>query len=182
MTSSQKFINNFVTINDKKIRKMVEWKAFKFYVDPDDLHGELNLAISRIYENSAFEGTETHFWRYIHLSIHTSAIDLKRRRSTKWNPDPNLDITDIQESYCLSTSNQPDINQKLLIKRICNEFSLTFKKDSWRIVWQEHFINGLPYDQVAEIAGIPIGTVKGTIFKIRKYANKTYYNQYKEAV
>lgn len=182
MTTSQKFINDFIVTNSKKIRSMVEWKAYRFYVDADDLHGELNLSISRIYVKNSFDGTEAHFWRYIHMSIHTSAIDLKRRRVSRWKPDPHLDIDEVNEIDHLSSSIQPDLNLKLLVKKICADFPLTFRKDTWRIVWDEYFINGLPYDQVADIANIPIGTVKGIIFKIREYANRDYMEEYKEAI
>lgn len=182
MTTSQKFINDFIVKYSKKIRSMVEWKAYRFFIDADDLHGELNLSISRIYIKSAFDGTETHFWRYIHLSIHTSAIDLKRRRVSRWKPDPHLDIDEVQETDHLSNSVQPDLNLKLLVKRICTDFPLTFRKDTWRVVWEEHFINGLPYDEVAVKANIPLGTVKTIIFKIKEYASREYLEEYKEAI
>lgn len=182
MTESQVFINTFIIKHSKKIRSMVEWKAYRFFVDADDLHGELNLSISRIYVKSLFEGTENHFWRYIHLSLHTSAIDLKRRRVSRWKPDPHLAIDEVQECDHLSISSQPDLNMKLLVKKICTEFPLRFKKDHWKIVWVEHFINGLPYDQVAEKASIPLGTVKNIIFKIKEYASRDYLEEYKEAI
>lgn len=182
MTASQKFINGFIIKHSKKIRSTVEWKAFRFFINADDLHSHLDLALARIYTKSAFDGTETHFWRYIHLALHNSAISIKKGtgRGLKHLKYPPIDIDEMPErDHAIS---QPDINQKLLVKRICAELPMTFRNDSWRVIWTEHFLNGLTYEEVAKKGNIPLGTVKSVIFQIRSRVNDSYGEDYKEAI
>ena len=109
---------------------------------------------------------EKQVWSFIHTTIHNAAVDLRRKE--KYRMD--IDIADAMGKHCV---HQQDIDLKNICRALVPAIRESLNPVHQR-VFDDYFITGYKYIEVAERNNIKIDTIKAIIFRIREKANKNY--------
>lgn len=161
-----------IELNYSAIKKHVLNRAFRFYINASDLQSMVNERLAVGIHKEKFEvSSKSEFWKYIHMIIYSSAVDLKRSHKHVFELLENCD-----------KSFDPNIHDRLSAKVLINKILSEIKSDLNRQVVTEILINGEKYEDTAIKLGLKLGTVKGIVFRSREYCNAKYGKLYKEII
>lgn len=149
-----------------------------------DLHGKLCRAIEIDNEthNLDFQNDEERFMAWLGTVVRNLAINESRTYSRRLT-DRSEEALTYSENYSHNQTYQPDLDKKMLTKEVVDYFTELFDTNKhpkhYKVIFKAFFIDGHKYEELSQIASIPVGTVKTVIFNIRKMCKKKFGNQYK---
>jgi RNA polymerase sigma-70 factor (ECF subfamily) len=110
------------------------------------------------------------FSSWLFKIAHNTAIDHLRRRQLDTVPleTPNPDQLDLVSVLPDSGSESPEEKAQRQDLAAAIEAAVASLRPEYREVVALRYQEGLPYDEIAEIADLPLGTVKTHLFRARK--------------
>jgi RNA polymerase sigma-70 factor (ECF subfamily) len=110
------------------------------------------------------------FSSWLFKIAHNTAIDHLRRRQLDTVPleTPNPDQPDLMTVLPDSGSESPEKHAQRRDLATAIEAAVASLKPEYREVVALRYQEGLPYDEIAEITDLPLGTVKTHLFRARK--------------
>lgn len=157
--------------NYPQIQRTVAHKAFKFYVNEQDLMSAVNMRLAVNISNNQFEVMHINqIWGYIHMLINSCAIDIKRR----------IKHTVELEDCKVAVFN--DVDNMLTMRKIIAAILSDITKERDRKAFMEVLVKGCKYEEVATDLGVDLNTLKGIIFRIRKRSIEKYGQAYKQLI
>jgi RNA polymerase sigma-70 factor (ECF subfamily) len=142
------------------MKDLIKFFAFKFHLDPDDLHQDIQLKLlqkQNLY--SIQEGASYKTW--LSYMIRNHCIDQTRKIENK------VKLVDIEHVHRSVSYHKFDNRQELA--RIFFFIRRTFpnkRRLYTRILWL--LMIGEKYEDIATELNMPLGTVKAVIHKLRK--------------
>jgi RNA polymerase sigma factor (sigma-70 family) len=139
------------------IKEQCRYQAFRFYIEPDSLHSDLLERIWIKQHQFKPETGDAGFKRWINHIIHNLCLDTYRRNQIK--PTEGID-----SAYYLVASNSTYEDVDLLNHTL----SSIGKRYNGNARIMTMIMEGMKYDEIAKAMGIPEGTMKARLFRIRK--------------
>ncbi len=162
VSSFEKFIINY--------EKLIYNIAYRIMGNQEDAMDMSQEAMLKIYRNISKCVDITHFKRWLYTVVNNCCLDelRKRKHRVHYSLDSAIETDDGSiERQFISPERTPEqllVNKELSsdIKKAINDLSIVHKSV---IVLRD--INGLSYEELAEITGCNIGTVKSRLARAR---------------
>lgn len=176
----------------KKITAICKQVAIKYHLDPDDINSSVNHSLSKALVKNSFElqkdvNEKTKFYGYIWRIANNNAINMYRRNRKANIVDQDSEITfKMADTLDHNQVEQPDFEGKQFAKRVEKGLRNYFNKvnDGGRYLrlFDYFFVEGRKYEEMAELEGVPCGTIKTRIHIIRKVASKLFNKEYQDYI
>jgi RNA polymerase sigma factor (sigma-70 family) len=169
-------------------------KTFAYHLtyneeDADDLVQETYLKAHKFIENYV-EGTNAKAWLFkILKNAYINEYRKKVKRPTKVDIDEVASYKEGEEGGTGSQSAYTDLRNEIFDQSMGDEVSMALaaiKPEFKEVIWYCD-IEGMSYDEIAEILELPIGTVRSRLFrarnelkaKLKSYAEEMGYKDYR---
>src|SRR2546425_11991222 len=121
----------------------------------------------KVYNSLSRYRSEFKFSTWIYKIAHNAAIDYLRRRSAReqtLSDEPGGERAEVAVERRLSPEQESERNER------CSEIELVVQTlpHAYRELIVLRHSNDLSYDEIAEVTGLPLGTVKNRLFRSRE--------------
>ena len=121
----------------------------------------------KVYNSLSRYRSEFKFSTWIYKIAHNAAIDYLRRRSAReqtLSDEPGGERAEVAVERRLSPEQESERNER------CSEIELVVQTlpHAYRELIVLRHSNDLSYDEIAEVTGLPLGTVKNRLFRARE--------------
>ncbi len=124
----------------------------------------------KVYNSLARYRAEYKFSTWIYRIAHNVAIDHLRRKSARPQGDMMIEGADgeIYERALIGEQLSPEEASERAERRVTIEFVVQTLQPAYRELILLRHAHDMSYDEIAEVTGLPLGTVKNRIFRARE--------------
>lgn len=110
------------------------------------------------------------FSSWLFKIAHNTTIDHLRRRSLDTDPLETAEDDGLDPLHVVADSSSPDPESEMQRRELgaALDRAVSGLRPEYREVMLLRFGQGLPYEEIAEITGLPLGTVKTHIYRARR--------------
>jgi RNA polymerase sigma-70 factor, ECF subfamily len=144
--------------------------AFSILMNKEDAEDVIQEALAKIFCSiGSFKG-DSSLYTWMYRVVHNLSLDY--RRKTMRRSGYTVEISDSQDEICAAKSESPD--QAFLNKEKVSLFNsaLAFLSEDHRSVIILREVDGLSYEEIAEMLNLSSGTVMSRLFYARKNLQK----------
>lgn len=141
-------------------RKRVEALGMSFFRNPDDTDDFVQEVFVKVYINLSKFKFNASFGTWITKIAYNSAVNSVTRRQ-EYVPLAN-------EELLQSKDRSPEDEEIRKITLDVIRSSVATLPENYGICVEMYFFHGLKYDEISEITGFPVNTIKSHIFRAKK--------------
>jgi len=165
-----KNFNQIYSENYTKILNYVTWKIGNFH-DAEDITSNVFMKVSQNLDN--FNPDKSSFNTWLHTIANNSIIDFIRseanRKANTLHVSNFVDSETGKEYIELPDNSNNNSKDSIETKELRRKLAMAFRslKPQYRKIAVLFFLQELEYKEIAKIANVPMGTVKGVISRAR---------------
>ena len=135
--------------------------------NPDDAQDVVQDAFINAYQSRASFKGDAEFFTWLYRIAFNTAVSLRRRRRATVSLETGRDGEAVIDPQDPSPESRPGAALERSEEEATLQAALNRLSGEHRIVLVLKDIEGMKYDQIAEVIGVPIGTVRSRIHRAR---------------
>lgn len=177
MTTIEKVFNN---CHDQIFNHAIG--VVKNYHDAEDIRNDVYLKIQKLDSTNYDESKGTELASWVHTITNSVILDFfrKNKYSDKYKAVSDIVDKEEKEFFDFVAPERSRADKLTLENELHNSIRKAFSsmKPKYRAIAKLYFLNDLPYNEIAELVDVPMGTIKGMLnrarTKLQEHLAETY--------